>query len=855
MEESRYQLNLSSDIAIPRNKLEPGKKLGDGGFGIVYIGQWIHTALRKEVVAIKELKENDLSKSVLQDFENEVTVQAKLQSSSIVQLYGVTLEQPYCMVMEFMKGGALDKFLQNNSRSSVSWDNRMQWALDISTGMSYLHSLTPSIIHADLKSLNVLLDENYRAKLADFGLSSIKTETASKTNQTTAVTESGRAQGSLLWMAPELFRRKAKPSLQSDIYALGMVLWEICSHKYPFHEDAAKGAQLIMQYIKDGEREEFPDDTPDLFRKIAERCWDADTKKRPSAKEVRTSFEKLADEYDVKKDYEDNINSSPRSVNLDTGYLDNLDSQRMTSSGYMDNLNSQGITNTGYLGNMASQYNDSVDSNQNSNKTSKYINNFESRIESRTPIKSNNSKKNESKSLPIQIEKDESRDASTSLVIEYEKVREKRIEYEQKKQLNLSREEIEKLNESLMSATKKNLPNLVYQALLEGANINHLGLNDKAQGNYYSDIYSNMDVHESMSPLFYSAKHGHEDVMRVLLKYGAEIEVGGGNGITPLTVAAWNGKDRVMRLLINAGAALNVTYKTMKYYARITAEVFTPICFAAIEGHDKVVEILLNAGASLAAPNQGKSPQYIANYYRIYCNGQKDIVKLLKNARKNIKPIDTELLKATEKNNIEEIGRALSEGANVNSLNTKRYGALHIAAKLGDVELLSYLIEAGVNLNLKGPLSKTALFIASEEGHHNVVKELMQSGADTSIRNNLGITPIAIAKMKKHTAVVGLLKKFSDERTGKKSPLRLKSGNIYKNLRGMLKRQSSENQEKLSEPSNQNRISSEQSLWKNAKGKSSQDNTNSSPKFSLGRQRTSNSRNSHGEDSKNTNTM
>lgn len=97
----------------------------------------------------------------------------QLRFAHVVLLYGVTL-QPPSIVMEYLSGGSLDRLLQ--SRSDLPWLVRWQLALDIAKGLSYLHSR--GVIHRDLKSLNILLDEHGQAKLGDFGLSLMEGETS-----------------------------------------------------------------------------------------------------------------------------------------------------------------------------------------------------------------------------------------------------------------------------------------------------------------------------------------------------------------------------------------------------------------------------------------------------------------------------------------------------------------------------------------------------------------------------------------------------------------------------------------------------------------------------------------------------
>jgi len=271
---------LDESIAIELSDLSFGNPIGQGGFGEVLIGTWSHTRVYQKTVAIKRLLAKELSANVLSEFKNEVAVHVELKHPNIVKMYGITIVQPYCMVMEFMSNGSLFSYLQKTPQAEMKWDTRLTIAEGIVSGIAYLHGRNRPIIHGDLKSLNVLLDKNYTAKIGDFGMSQLKLETASAMLSTTSG-QSGK--GSLLWMAPELFERRAKKTLQSDVYALGWTLWELAAHKYPFYEDHDKGSDVIKGYIKDNEREEFPDGTPQGYRILIEACWDGAIVKRPTA--------------------------------------------------------------------------------------------------------------------------------------------------------------------------------------------------------------------------------------------------------------------------------------------------------------------------------------------------------------------------------------------------------------------------------------------------------------------------------------------------------------------------------------------------------------------------------------------
>jgi ankyrin repeat protein/tRNA A-37 threonylcarbamoyl transferase component Bud32 len=250
-------------------KYSVNNKLGEGGFGVVYKGEWQNIP-----VAIKELHLKNLSNESLQEFKSEAEIMTKLRFPNIVSLYGVCLEpNRYSMVMELMPLGSLYNLLHNGQ--ALNWKIRYSISMDIATGLAYLHN--KRIVHRDLKSPNVLLDQNLRAKLADFGLAKVRHETM------TTSTMANQPAGSLAWMAPELFQRKAQYTEAADIYSTGMIFWEITSRKKPF-EDAVDQA-VLQQWIKDGEKETIPESTPAEYKSVLSWCWSA-VKDRPTADQI-----------------------------------------------------------------------------------------------------------------------------------------------------------------------------------------------------------------------------------------------------------------------------------------------------------------------------------------------------------------------------------------------------------------------------------------------------------------------------------------------------------------------------------------------------------------------------------------
>ena len=139
-----------------------------------------------------------------------------LRHPNIVMFLGACTKPPnFAIVLEYCSKGSLWSTIQNLDLS-LTWEDRRRFALDTARGVNYLHTCSPPVIHRDLKSLNLLLDDSYRVKLADFGW------TKGLENYMT-----GKI-GTYQWMAPEVIASQ-KYSEKADVFSYGIILWEIAS--------------------------------------------------------------------------------------------------------------------------------------------------------------------------------------------------------------------------------------------------------------------------------------------------------------------------------------------------------------------------------------------------------------------------------------------------------------------------------------------------------------------------------------------------------------------------------------------------------------------------------------------------
>ncbi|KAI4379500.1 hypothetical protein MLD38_005787 [Melastoma candidum] len=231
-------LHLSmSQVMKATRSFSPSMQIGEGGFGTVYKAQLEDG----RVVAVKRAKREHFE-SLQNEFRSEVELLSKIDHRSLVRLLGY-LEKgnERLIITEHVPNGTLRDHL-DGQRGDLDFNQRLEIAIDVSHGLAYLHLYSEKqIIHRDVKSSNILLTDNLRAKVADFGFARLGSSDMDKTHISTKV------KGTVGYLDPE-YMRTYQLTAKSDVYSFGILLLEIMTGRRPVEQKRPVDERVTLRW-------------------------------------------------------------------------------------------------------------------------------------------------------------------------------------------------------------------------------------------------------------------------------------------------------------------------------------------------------------------------------------------------------------------------------------------------------------------------------------------------------------------------------------------------------------------------------------------------------------------------------
>ena len=274
-------------IDIEKCIKKTGERLGEGDFSVVEKAILLPNAPQNKghietPCAIKYFRQSSDSEAV-ENLRNELNLQISLQHPSILQAYGYSIpimgQGDFCLVLEYAPNKTLKEALQAEDKQ-ISFDGWTQTKKAISifgiaAGMLYMHQ--HNIMHRDLKSANILLDEHFYPKISDFAVAKSNKEGIEQMLQQTPT-------GTPAYMAPEILQQEPYNN-KVDVFSFAIILYEIFTCKVPSEDPQNKNKFQLASFIM-GKRPTLNDRFPDFFKQLIEDCWAHDPNKRPSFAQI-----------------------------------------------------------------------------------------------------------------------------------------------------------------------------------------------------------------------------------------------------------------------------------------------------------------------------------------------------------------------------------------------------------------------------------------------------------------------------------------------------------------------------------------------------------------------------------------
>ncbi|XP_050203280.1 LEAF RUST 10 DISEASE-RESISTANCE LOCUS RECEPTOR-LIKE PROTEIN KINASE-like 1.5 [Mercurialis annua] len=298
------------ELESSTNHFDPKRKIGDGGFGSVYLGHLYDG----RIVAVKYLHKHNHSAAAgtafsTKSFCNEILILSSIDHPNLVKLHGYCSDpRGLLLVYDYVSNGTLYDHLHLSKNLNLTWQVRLEIALQTASALEYLHfAVQPAIVHRDITSSNIFVEKDMRIKVGDFGLSRLLVFSSDMTSSSSGYVWTG-PQGTPGYLDPD-YHRSFRLTEKSDVYSFGVILLQLISGLKAVDQSRDKRemalADLVVSKIQMGQLHQVVDpvlvnngggganESIEAVAELAFRCVAADKDDRPDSREVVEELKRI----------------------------------------------------------------------------------------------------------------------------------------------------------------------------------------------------------------------------------------------------------------------------------------------------------------------------------------------------------------------------------------------------------------------------------------------------------------------------------------------------------------------------------------------------------------------------------
>ncbi|XP_028275358.1 ankyrin repeat and protein kinase domain-containing protein 1 [Parambassis ranga] len=723
-------------------------KVAECKFGQVY---QVKLKLLREKCALKSFGKTLCDNQRYRKIIDEASNIAKLKFKYIMPIYGLCSEAT-AVVMEYMSNGSLNNLLASHT---LMWPKKFQMIHEASMGMNFLHSTKPPLLHLNLKTSNILVDDHLHVKISDFGLVSWE-EGMTMKSFLKHLTE----RGNISYIPPETFTQCTDPpGTAFDVYSFGIVIWEVLTQQKPHAGCSVTTVLIQVSQKKRPSMEMIPEQKPtecDQMISIMKQCWDQDPHKRPPFSDTVRKTETLSDVMKIPGPMQCHKNGN---VGQKSDYPWQITLPEIPDLPPADQHGKDDILSL---------------------LSKKDFGSFRQSVR-REDVYTQFSGR---KSL---------------------------LHYTVASGDPQSVKHVLKLGAEVNCTTARGYTPLIIAVLHRFHDIISLLMEHGADATQGDE--------DQWTPLHFAAQNGDDRTLRLLLDKGAVADAREKGGWMPLHLACQNGHETVVRLLLSrlsqeavteskeaegrtplhlasAYGHLNIAKLLLSQGAdpsATDASLSTALHLSAEQGHNRVVRQLMMSGANPdSADSKGCTPLHLAAF-----RGHTGICRQLlsKGANPDSRTLQgwTPMHLAVQREHEATVDQLKSEGACVDAKGENGWTPLHLACRQSEPKVVAKLLAAKANPNITEdregwtPLhvacaslsfpsvlhlishhadvnavnsaKATPLHLAAQHGCLPIVKALLLNGADRTLLDSSGSTALNVAQRCEKWEIVHLLEK------------------------------------------------------------------------------------------------